>query len=106
MCEILTSYNPLAESESLNAITAHIDLRYTLDRLLKNINLINRGQNAKEIFVSNTTLFQVAVKEYGDATYWTFLADVNNLLDPTIGSSITLLIPPKPSGTVRLGEDG
>jgi len=53
--------------------------------------------------VSDTTLYQVAAQEYQDATLWTYLADVNQLLDPDITTEITLVIPPKPSDAVRFG---
>lgn len=96
-------YDPYAISQQFSAINAAYEISFALDRMEKNIGLINNGLNAKYINVSDTTLYQVAAEEYQDATLWTYLADVNNLIDPDITTNITLVIPPKPSNAVRFG---
>lgn len=48
---------------------------------------------AKQIMVSQTTLFAVAAKELGDATQWNRIASLNGLSDPWITTLTTLLIP-------------
>lgn len=39
---------------------------------------------AKSIYVSGTTLFQVAELYLGDAMYWVQLAEINHMTDPWI----------------------
>jgi hypothetical protein len=52
------------------------------------------NQPLKTLSVSNTTLFAVAVAEYGDATQWNRIARANGLFDPWIRDPIRLVIPP------------
>jgi nucleoid-associated protein YgaU len=55
---------------------------------------------AKLIYVSGTTLFQVAEQYLGDALYWTVLAEVNGLTDPWIRGIQQIYLPPVlPTGT-------
>jgi hypothetical protein len=49
---------------------------------------------AKVDRVSNTTLFQVAMTETGDALQWVALAQLNGLTDPWIIGQTEILIPP------------
>lgn len=49
---------------------------------------------AKIVRASNTTLFQIAMVESGDALQWVALAELNNLVDPWILGLTTVLIPP------------
>ncbi len=51
--------------------------------------------------VTNTTLFQVAAIYLLDATQWSRIASLNNLSDPMVVGTITLLIPP-PGASVNL----
>lgn len=44
--------------------------------------------------VSNTSLFHVAAKFFGDPTLWTVLAEANGLEDPWITEMVELKIPP------------
>lgn len=78
-------------------------MQFELDRMYKNTQLINQGVNAKEITVSGTTLFRVAAEQYEDATLWTYLAQVNNLSDPTITIPVTLMVPQKPGANLSFG---
>jgi hypothetical protein len=55
---------------------------------------------AKVIRVSDTTLFEIAMREFGDPLQWVAIADLNNLIDPWIVGLQEILIPPVlPSGT-------
>lgn len=50
--------------------------------------------------VSNTTLFHLAMLEFGDALQWVSVAEINNLTDPWIVAQSNILIPPVvPSGS-------
>jgi nucleoid-associated protein YgaU len=50
--------------------------------------------------VSNTTLWHIAVKEYGDPLQWVPIAQMNGLVDPWITELMDIMIPPVlPSGT-------
>lgn len=49
--------------------------------------------------LSDTTLFEVAMRELGDALHWVALARLNGLTSPWIIGEQTILIPPVlPSG--------
>jgi hypothetical protein len=102
-CQALTNFNPLQESQNLNQLSANIEIGFALQRMYKNILLINSGINSKIINVSNTTLFQVAADQYQDATLWSYLAQVNNLLDFEISTPMSLTIPTKPSVNMEFG---
>jgi len=102
-CSALTNFNPLAESTALSQLSACYEISYALERMYKNILLINAGVNAKQITVSNTTLFRVAVQQYGDATLWTYIAQVNGLVDFEITAPVTLNIPPSPPASAGFG---
>jgi hypothetical protein len=55
---------------------------------------------AKTDRVSFTTLFHVAMSEFGDALQWVPIAKMNGLTDPWITAQQDLLIPPTiPGGT-------
>lgn len=49
---------------------------------------------AQTIYVSGTTLFQVAELYLGNALLWTQLAEINNLTDPWIHGIQKLILPP------------
>lgn len=54
---------------------------------------------ARQVRVSDTTLFEIAMREFGDALYWVALAQLNGLTSPWIVGEQTILIPPvRPSG--------
>lgn len=55
---------------------------------------------AKTVRVSDTTLFQIAMDQFGDALQWVAIARLNGLIDPWIVGEQAILIPPTvPSGT-------
>lgn len=94
----------ITNADTFQKLSDLYQLQYTLNRMAKNIGLIDESPNAKIINVSNTTLFYIAAQQYGDANLWAYLANVNNLSDPEITTAMTLIIPPKPSSAVELGE--
>lgn len=49
--------------------------------------------------VSNTTLFALAAKYYGDALLWTKIAEVNGMVDPWITAAAAIIIPDVPPQT-------
>lgn len=49
---------------------------------------------AKTDYVSNTTLFHVAMLESGDPLQWVAIANLNNLTDPWVNGLVPVLIPP------------
>lgn len=51
------------------------------------------ARSVRTITVSATTLFHVAADELGDATQWTRIARMNDLVDPWIDGIVTLKIP-------------
>lgn len=103
-CNALTNFNPLAESEQLSQLSACYEISYALERMAKNIALINAGVNAQQVTVNNTTLLQVAVEYYQDQSLWTYIAQVNGLIDFEIIAPVTLSIPPKPPLTAGFGS--
>lgn len=55
---------------------------------------------AKIVRVSNTTLFEIAMRETGDPLQWVPIAQLNGLIDPWIVGLEEILIPPVlPTGT-------
>ena len=42
-CNALTNFNPLQESEQLSQLNATYEISYSLERMYKNILLINAG---------------------------------------------------------------
>ncbi len=47
----------------------------------------------RTVRVSFTTLFEVAMRQFGDALRWVEIAEANGLSDPWIGGQTTLTIP-------------
>ena len=80
-------------------------LQSVLTRMKRNLQLIDEAPNAQIITVVGGDLFQLAMKYYGDATYWTTIAQANisvllnsdGFVDPRINGIQTLLLPPKPA---------
>lgn len=54
---------------------------------------VGKGVPARVIRVSGTNLFAVAAHHLGDATLWYKIAALNNLSDPWITNTVTLLLP-------------
>lgn len=72
------------------------NIRFTLQRAQKNLTATTSTPNADTTQVSGTTLYQVALDWYGDATLWDVIAAANGLTDPIITGIQTLTIPPRP----------
>lgn len=80
------------------------ELQSTVTRLKRNVEIAMSPTGVSEQVI-NTNLFQLAVKEYGDAMLWTAIAQANRLTiknadefpDPFIDGTQTLVIPPKPA---------
>jgi hypothetical protein len=61
----------------------------------------------RTVRVSYTTLFEVAMRHFGDALRWVEIAEANGLTDPWIGAQTTLTIPnvvPSTTPTGILGQ--
>lgn len=56
--------------------------------------------SAKVLRVSNTTLFEIAMRQFGDAMYWVDIAELNGMTDPWITGMTEILIPPAIDQTV------
>lgn len=57
------------------------------------------------ITVNNANLYALAAEYYGDAKQWPIIADANNLKDPQVYGTVTLIIPTW-DGNDRGGEFG
>jgi hypothetical protein len=49
---------------------------------------------AKVIRASGTTLFHIAMQQFGDALQWVPIAQLNGLIDPWITAQQEIMIPP------------
>lgn len=81
---------------------ANLDMLYRLQSIMssyviKNIMLTGKAEQADIVTFINPNLYRVAVQYYGDVNYWTVIANANNLTDPKVTGTVTLLIPPKPA---------
>jgi nucleoid-associated protein YgaU len=72
-------------------------LQAVLERMIKNIQLINSAPNAIFLTVSNANLFNLALQYYGDTDYWVTIAEANSLTSNLITEETTIIIPPKPT---------
>lgn len=68
-----------------------LGLSTTLGRMGRNLGLIN--SSVRTVTMAGGHLFDLAAQEYGDATAWTVIAQANNLTDPVITGTQTLVIP-------------
>lgn len=80
----------------LEQLYALYSMQSILQEIYQNLALIEEGQTGKTINVSNTSLFYLAAKYYGDATYWNVIAEANGLFDPFITDTIQITIPTTP----------
>lgn len=94
--------NPLAKNtlrliSGINLLRSQYDcvqLDSVLGRLGNNVAAAPAG--SREITVNGGTLYTLAQQYYGDATAWTTIARANNLSDPQLSGTHTLLIPATP----------
>lgn len=54
---------------------------------------VGKSVSARIVRVSGTNLFAVAARYLGDATLWYKIASLNNMTDPWITTTVTLLLP-------------
>ena len=102
-CDALKNFNPLVDSSQLSQLSASYEISYALQRMAKNMALINAGVNAQQITATNTNLFRIAVEYYQDAALWSYIAQVNGITDFEITSPTVLNIPPKPPLSAGFG---
>lgn len=69
------------------------NIQGTLGRISANLASANSSPNT--IAVAGGNLYQLAEKQYGDATAWTAIARANGLTDPFVQGSKILTIPPQ-----------
>lgn len=87
-------------SSIVNATTLqaqYTQIGFLLGRMQTNLNQIN--SSGRVITVGGGNLFDIAAKEYGNASAWTQIAQANKLSDPTLAGVTTLIIPPYNNGT-------
>lgn len=94
--------NPIAQQASqlmgqvaaMNQLPHLYGLSSVLGRMNANLGMIHGG--SKAVTVAGGNLFDLAAKQYGDATAWAGIARANNLTDPAISGIQTLNIPAQP----------
>ena len=83
-------------------LTNLYELQFLLDRMLKNAKQLSGNSSGNIVTVTNTNLYSLAEKYYGDPLQWTLIATANNLSDPQI-LTLTNLIIPEYDGVKRSG---
>ncbi|WP_234775171.1 hypothetical protein [Paraburkholderia tropica] len=81
-----------AQLNAATRMSTLLQLNSFMGRLGSNVTQIN--SSVRSITVSGGNLYDLASKEYGDASAWTQIAIANNLSDPTLSGISTLVIPP------------
>jgi hypothetical protein len=71
---------------------ALLNLQSVLGRMGTNLTQLNTS--VRSITTSGGNLFDIAAKQYGDATGWTAIAAANGLKDPNLSGNTELVIPP------------
>lgn len=69
-------------------------LQIYLERIQKNLLLINSVPNARIVNIIGGNLYQLASQYYGDASQWVIIAEANNIVDPMLVGVNSILIPP------------
>jgi len=65
-------------------------------RMSRNVSMAQQGASARLVQVAGGNLFDVAAREYGDATRWIAIAQASGLTDAVISGVKTLQIPANP----------
>jgi hypothetical protein len=86
----------MTQVTAMTQLPALYRLQSVTSRIQTNLNLINAGPNARVVTVGGGTLFDVAAREYGDATKWSAIAEANNLTETNIDTVQRLVIPNDP----------
>lgn len=90
----------VVSKDFLNLADAYL-LEAFLLQIQRNIVLISKGSDGKNIIINGGNLYQLASQYYGDATLWTTIAKANGLVDPFIypGEAMSLVIPAQTTDT-------
>ncbi len=88
------SENLLQQSQDMLLSWQLYQIKYYLERMSRNLGIINTVPNAQIITVIGGNLFQLASQYYGDQEQWVVIANANNITDPFIVGEKTLIIPP------------
>ena len=89
----LTVGKYMSQMNTAVQIPALYETQAVAQRMQKNIALAANPTTATTVTVGGGNLYDVAAKQYGDATQWTKIASANNLTDPNITGIKTLVIP-------------
>lgn len=95
---------PLAQTISTMAAQVTATAQYPVlqnlsslaTRLTRNIDMAQQQASTRALQVAGGTLFDVAAREYGDATRWISIAQASGLTDAVIDGVKTLQIPANP----------
>ena len=90
----MSSENLLAQSQDMLTLWQLYQLQFYLDRMQKNLGLINSAPNSQIVTLVGGNLFSLASQYYGDQKQWVLIANANNLKDPMLVGQNTLIIPP------------
>lgn len=91
--------NLVGQAAALNQLPQLYNLQSTLSRIGGNLSLIHGAQGGQSVTTTGGNLFALAEQYYGDATKWATIALANNLTDPQLSGTNTLLIPANPPVT-------
>lgn len=83
----------IAQVNSAVQLPELYELQSISKRMQANLALVNKPTSPKTVTVGGGDLYQVAAKQYGDATRWTDIAAANGLSDPNLTGIQTLVIP-------------
>lgn len=90
---LLQNINTFTAYGSANNLQVqYLQIGSLLGRMQANLGQIN--SSGRVVTVGGGNLFDIASKEYGDATAWTQIAQANGLKDPALTGITTLVIPP------------
>lgn len=102
-------FNPIAQQASklMGQVSSFTTLPqlYNLQSVLGRMgtNLQTASTTGQTVSTAGGNLFQIAAKQFGDATAWPMIAKANGLIDPQIQGLKTLAIPPAPQGSQPVG---
>jgi hypothetical protein len=84
----------LQQSQDMLLLWQLYQMNYYLERIQRNLGIINTVPNAQIITVIGGNLFSLASQYYGDQSQWVIIAKANNLKDPFLVGEHTIIIPP------------
>jgi hypothetical protein len=95
---------PLAQTISTVAAQVTATAQYPIlqnigslaTRMSRNVSMAQQGASTRSVQVAGGTLFDIAAREYGDATRWIAIAQASGLTDAVISGVKTLQIPANP----------